>query len=180
MDSLPVKMAPLMDLPGAKILEIFYSTISRKPSHHIYRGNETNHIGNKWFDAVLMGRKTYEVGSNEGYTNPYPTLDQHVFSQTMKKIPDENVHLIRENAMKHVQKLKQKTRNAIWLCGGSNLASQLFEEKLIDKMIVKLNPVLFGSGIPIFSGSIKQTALELYDTKVFKSGHVILYYTIND
>lgn len=46
------------------------------------------------FDTVLMGRKTYEVGLQQGIMNPYPTLDQYVFSRTMKESPDEHVKLI--------------------------------------------------------------------------------------
>jgi dihydrofolate reductase len=41
----------------------------------------------------------------------------------------------------------------IYLCGGADLATTLFAENLIDEIILKLNPLLFGSGIPLFSGS---------------------------
>ena len=52
-----------------------------------------------WFDIVLMGRKTYEVGLREGKTNPYPTMRQFVFSHTMKENPDDNVTLVSEEAV---------------------------------------------------------------------------------
>ncbi len=135
-------------------------------------------VGNKWFDDVLMGRKTYEVGLKEGITNPYPTMRQYVFSRTMKESPDEHVELVSENAVELVSALKQETGKAIWLCGGADLAATLFAQGLIDKIILKLNPVLFGKGIPLFSGLVKVANLELTDSKIYSSGHVLLHYRV--
>lgn len=135
---------------------------------------------NKWFDCVLMGRKTYEVGLAIGATNPYPTLDQYVFSRTMEESPDERVELVSENAAERVAELKRGAGKAIWLCGGASLASTLLGAGLIDGMIVKLNPVLFGSGIPLFSDGAGPTSLELTDSETYRSGHVILHYRVGE
>lgn len=45
-----------------------------------FRGEGHTREENRRFDAMLMGRKTYQVGLDQGLTNPYPTLDQYVFS----------------------------------------------------------------------------------------------------
>ena len=68
-----------------------------------------------WFDIVLMGRKTYEVGLREGKTNPYPTMRQFVFSHTMKENPDDNVTLVSEEAVVIVRDLKNEHGKDIWL-----------------------------------------------------------------
>ena len=74
--------------------------------------------------------------------------------------------------------LKSETAKAIWLCGGADLATTLFSAALIDELIVKLNPVLFGSGIPLFGRGIEQTSLELTDSTIYGTGHVLLYYRV--
>ena len=60
--------------------------------------------------------------------------------------------------MERVRQLKDEAGRGIWLCGGADLASTLFAEQLIDQLNLKVNPFLMGSGIPLFSGVIQQTA----------------------
>ena len=78
-----------------------------------------------------------------------------------------------------VQGLKEEKGKAIWLCGGGELAGDLLRAGLINQLIIKLNPVLFGAGIPLFSGEVDMTHLKLTDTRVFGSGQMILYYDLS-
>ena len=60
----------------------------------------------------------------------------------------------------------------------SDFATTLFSAGLIDELIVKLNPVLFGSGIPLFERSIDRTSLDLTDSTIYSTGHVLLHYAM--
>ena len=131
---------------------------------------------NQCFDAVLMGRRTYDVGINVGVTSPYPHLKQYLFSRTLKKSPDENVQLVSGDALAFIRELKQQQGKDIWLCGGGALATSLFPE--IDEVILKVNPILLGSGIPLFSGAIKETRLELADSTVYSNGFMLVRYRL--
>jgi dihydrofolate reductase len=115
-----------------------------------------------------------------GITDPYPFLKSYVFSRTMKKSPDERVEIVSENAGEMVRKLKDESGKDIYLCGGAELATELFKEELVDEVILKLNPLLLGSGIPLLPDIGRQIDLELIDTKVYTSGVVLLSYRVAD
>lgn len=131
---------------------------------------------NQRFDTVLMGRATYEVGLKEGVTSPYPQMRQYLFSRSLKQTPDPNVELVRTDAITTVRQLKESVGKDIWLCGGGELATALFPE--IDTLILKVNPILLGTGIPLFSGLVNETALELSDSKIYSNGFTLLTYRL--
>jgi dihydrofolate reductase len=128
---------------------------------------------NRVFDAVLMGKATYDVGARVGLTSPYPHLDQYVVSASLEEQPDPAVKLIRKDALAAVRELKARAGRAIWLCGGGKLASALFSE--IDEVIVKINPLLLGAGVPLFAGELAPTALRLLERKVYPNGYVRIH-----
>ncbi|MEM9666228.1 MAG: dihydrofolate reductase family protein [Bacteroidota bacterium] len=102
------------------------------------------------------------------------TLDG--FSRTMDQHPDEAVELVQEDLLTFVRTLKAEATAPIWLCGGGHVASTLLKAGLVDRVVVKLNPVVFGSGIPLFGSDVDQTALTLTGTKVYACGVVLLQY----
>jgi len=132
-----------------------------------------------WFDTVLMGRKTYELGLSMDVTNPYPTMRQFVFSRTMEASPDENVRLVSDHAVETVRDLKEKSSSAVWLCGGAVLASHLWQSQLIDELIVKVNPFVMGDGIPLFSGSMDPADLQLTQHNIYDNGVAVLHYNVS-
>jgi len=49
---------------------------------------------------------------------------------------------------------------------------------LIDELLIKLNPVVFGSGIPLFGKSKKEIGLSFLNSKTYDSGVLLLGYKI--
>ena len=131
---------------------------------------------NRHFDAVVMGRHTYDAGLATGVTSPYPHLRQYVVSSTMSASLDPAVRLVSDDPADFVRALKQEEGLDIWLCGGASLAGALYDE--IDEVILKVNPVVLGAGKPLFRGAIGPTSLELTGHRTFSGGVAIHGYRV--
>ncbi|MEU9250940.1 dihydrofolate reductase family protein [Streptomyces sp. NPDC048270] len=128
----------------------------------------------KHFDAVLMGRGTYDAGLRLGITSPYGHLDQYVASRSLGTSPDPAVEIISGDVAARVRRLKEQPGLGVWLCGGADLAGQLVEE--IDELVVKTYPVFAGSGIPMARAGFAARELELTDLRQFAGGQVVSTY----
>jgi dihydrofolate reductase len=159
---------------GQHLVDLVASFPETVPAH--LRVVLSVHAENQRFDTVLMGRATYEVGLKEGVTSPYPQMKQYLFSRTLQESPDPQVELVSQDAVAAVKTLKQQSGKDIWLCGGAGLATALFSE--IDELILKVNPILLSAGIPLFSGGVRETALELMDSKSYPNGFMLLRYRL--
>jgi len=126
------------------------------------------------FSTVLMGWNTYAAGLPHGVDDPYPHLQQVVFSR--QRQPDEvpqHVSLVTSDPVGEVRRLKEGPGSGIWLCGGGQLASALADE--IDELVLKVNPLVIGAGIPLFAGAVPGR-LELTESSAFVSGVVVNTY----
>jgi len=135
------------------------------------------------YDTVLMGKYTYEAGYKYGIKPGEPSpiyghMMQYIFSQSMEQFEHEQLKVVRDDPSEFARSLKSEQGSAIYLCGGGKLAAYLLEHGLIDELILKVNPIVFGTGIPLFDGSIKSISLDLLDTKVYRDGNIFLRYQI--
>jgi len=130
-------------------------------------------------DTIFFGRKTYEKGLEMGGDiNMYGKVMNYVFSHTPRQSEIENLKFISENVVEFVKNLKRQDGKNILLMGGGSLATTFFEEGLIDELIIGVQPVILGNGIPLFLPHEKQTELERYDVKTRKSGTVQISYRV--
>jgi dihydrofolate reductase len=145
--------------------------------------NEGDHVGEYLaslqndYDTVLMGRKTYDFAVQFGVTNPYPWLKQYVISSRSDGV-DENVEVISSDPATLVLRLKSEPGKNIYLCGGASLSTSLLEQGLIDEVILKINPVLFGSGIPLTRVLPQFLPLDLKHSKTYSNGVLLVQYSI--
>ncbi|PPG02580.1 riboflavin biosynthesis protein RibD [Pseudoclavibacter sp. RFBI5] len=125
------------------------------------------------FDTVIMGWNTLAPALDIGIDRPYPHLRQIVASRRAHDLDPEIT--VTHDPLATIRGLKREDGLDVWLCGGGELAGALLPE--IDRLVLKRNPVIFGSGIPIFGSALYEPrAFTLTGTRSFESGVVVEEY----
>jgi dihydrofolate reductase len=131
------------------------------------------------FDAVLIGRRTFE-GMARGKKKPgaMPGMKTFVFSRTLRQRDYPKVTIVAENAEETLAALRAESGKDIWLFGGGLLFRSLLEAGLVDTGELAVMPVLLGGGIELLPHPAKQSKLKLTGHKIYKSGIVLLEYAV--
>ncbi len=137
----------------------------------------------KEYDTVIMGRKTYEFGYRYGLVPgqpAYPHMDHYVFSNSLSlENPSEQVKVV-PPSIDFIKGLKDQRGSDIYLCGGGAFAGWLLKHKMIDKLKLKVNPIIIGQGTPLFShhNGCGNYSLELLSSHSYDHGLQIIDYDI--
>ncbi len=167
--------------PNGEMDWIVYNGEVEKYSHDLHSST----------DAAIYGRVTYEMmfGYWPGVlTDPTATAGalEHarwvdgatkiVVSRTLDRVEWKNSVVIGKNIAEEMAAIKQQPGKNIWLLGSPSVAQTFMQLGLIDEYRINVNPVMLGSGKPLFAGLDQQLPLKLLEVRTFSGGVVALRY----
>ena len=140
----------------------------------------------KSMDALLLGRKTYDI-----FANYWPTAPEEIpFTGLLNRVPKyvasrtlaeplswQGSAVVGESLAEDVTALKQR-HDEVHVIGSLDLVQSLLRFGLIDRLNLWLYPVLLGSGKQVFAGGTVPTVLRLLESVTYPRGTVHLTYEL--
>ncbi|NIA68700.1 dihydrofolate reductase [Pelagibius litoralis] len=133
------------------------------------------------YDAVIMGRRTYEFGYRFGLEpgqRAYPHMQHYIFSRSLEIPAGAAVEVVRDDWVDTVRRLKTTAGGDIYLCGGGSFAGLLLSQGLVDRLRLKVAPVILHAGIALFDEISDAANLTLTDVVRHDSGVTYLSYDL--
>jgi dihydrofolate reductase len=134
-------------------------------------------------DALLMGRRTYEVfaavwptmNDEGGFADKMNSMPKHVASRTLKETT-WNATVIQGDLAEEVDRLKRTPGKDIMQYGFGPVTRAVID--LLDDLRLWLHPILVGKGAveDLLIGPRVTAMLKLADVKRYESGLLILTY----
>lgn len=144
-------------------------------------------------DAVIMGRKTYEVS---GQDFPYGEILNIVLTKNQRPqskdrgllfFASQNETLISETEKviftdkplpELIDHLKSKGIKKVLIIGGGITNTEFLNANLIDYLVLSVHPIILGQGISLFANTDIDKKLSLIETKTLDEGLVQLRYKV--
>jgi dihydrofolate reductase len=137
-------------------------------------------------DAFLFGRRTYEIFAGswgeipEMRANPIGvalnTRPKYVASTTLTDPQWADTTVLSGDLAAAVGELKAKPTGELQVHGSGNLVRWLFDNQLVDEIILLTYPVVIGQGTRLFPDTGPDMALELVESRSTPSGVTIQVY----
>ncbi|NCD00497.1 dihydrofolate reductase [bacterium] len=129
----------------------------------------------KEFGVMMMGKNTFKTlpGVLPGRLNVVFSRDDED-----KNNDKENLKYVEGEPEKILEELEKMGYKKALLCGGANLNSLFLKKRLINELIITIEPLLFGKGLSLFNHE-DEVKLKLIETKKINDNTIILKYKVN-
>jgi dihydrofolate reductase len=139
-------------------------------------------------DAFLFGRRTYEIfagywGAMDDEAHPIAaalnTRPKYVASTTLVDPQWADTTVLSGDVAAAVGELKAEPGGELQVHGSGNLIRSMFDDQLVDEIILLTYPVVVGQGTRLFADSGPDTKLELVESRTTPRGLIIQVYRPN-
>ena len=136
-------------------------------------------------DAFLFGRRTYEIfagywGVMADSVNPIAsalnTRPKYVASTTLTDPQWADTTVLSGDVAAAIRELKAKAAGELQVNGSGKLVRWLFDNQLVDEIILLTYPVVIGQGTRLFPDTGPDIALDLVDSRATAEGITIQVY----
>ena len=123
--------------------------------------------------AVVLGKRTYDVGLQHWGDTPYPVPSFVVTHEKLDKLQMESAAFTFVNAgvEEAVKQAQAAAAGKVIIVMGADIAQQMLKERLADEIYIQLVPVLLGSGSRLFE-NFGEPPLELICDRAVNSPHI--------
>jgi dihydrofolate reductase len=138
----------------------------------------------KSMDALLLGRKTYEIFANYWpaapeeipFTGLLNGVPKYVASRTLSgSLAWEGSRLVDDDLAESIAAIKER-HDEVHVIGSLDLLQSLLRLGLVDRMNLWVYPLLLGTGKQVFAGGTSPSALRLNESVTYPSGALHLTY----
>ena len=123
--------------------------------------------------AVVLGKRTYDVGLQHWQDTPYPVPSFVVTHEVRDKTEMKSAAFtfVNDGVANAVKQAKAAAAGKVVIVMGANVAQQLLKEGLADEIYIQLVPVLLGSGSRLFE-HFGTAPIELTCDRAVNSPHI--------
>ena len=129
-------------------------------------------------DTTIQGYNTYQKVLDWGVEFPYKDKTNYVLTRQSDRKPNEHVTFLHENPIAFIRDLKSQEGKDIWLIGGGQVNTILWNENLIDEIWMYVMPIVIPDGIDLFAFLPNESQVQLMDSKSYPNGVVELKYRV--
>ena len=128
--------------------------------------------------VVIMGSRTFR-------TLPRPLKERLniVYTKSPEYIEQlkgqENVEVTQDAPRALLEKLEARGFKEVAICGGSQVYTNFMKARVVDKIYLTVEPIIFGKGLTIFNEALPHTHLELISKEATDTGTLMLEYKVN-
>lgn len=132
-------------------------------------------------DAMLMGRRTYELLARDwaaqtgDFASRINSIRKYVVSSTLAQADWNNSIVLRDDVLPKIRELREAPGNNLALYGHGQLAQTLLKRGLLDEIRLSIFPIIVGSGKQLFRAG-ETAELRLIEATALPTGVVVTRY----